>query len=64
MSVSIGVAVGTMLGALAGFFRGWVDSVIMRVVDIMLAIPGLLFAIAVVTFLGRGVCRSRSPSPS
>ena len=44
-----------MLGALAGFFRGWVDSVIMRAVDIMLAIPGLLFAIAVVTFLGRGV---------
>jgi peptide/nickel transport system permease protein len=55
LSVSIGIAVGTMLGALAGFFRGWVDSVIMRVVDIMLAIPGLLFAIAVVTFLGRGV---------
>jgi len=55
MSVTIGVTVGSVLGATAGFFRGWVDSVIMRAVDIMLSIPGLLFAIAVVTWLGRGV---------
>lgn len=55
MSVTIGVTIGTLLGALAGYFRGWVDAVIMRAVDIMLSIPGLLFAIAVVTFLGRGV---------
>ena len=55
LSVTIGVIVGGTLGAVAGFFRGWIDSVIMRGVDIMLAIPGLLFAIAVVTFLGRGV---------
>jgi peptide/nickel transport system permease protein len=39
----------------AGYFRGWVDSAIMRAVDIMLSIPGLLFAIAVVSWLGRGV---------
>jgi peptide/nickel transport system permease protein len=55
LSVTIGVSVGAMLGALAGYFRGWVDAVIMRGVDIMLSIPGLLFAIAVVTWLGRGV---------
>ena len=55
LSVSIGVSIGAVFGSLAGYFRGWVDSVIMRGVDIMLAIPGLLFAIAVVTFLGRGV---------
>jgi peptide/nickel transport system permease protein len=55
LSVSIGVTVGAFFGALAGYFRGWVDAVIMRGVDIMLSIPGLLFAIAVVTFLGRGV---------
>ncbi len=55
LSVSIGVTVGSTLGALAGYFRGWVDALIMRAVDIMLSIPGLLFAIAVVTFLGRGV---------
>ena len=55
MSVLLGVAVGSTLGSLAGYFRGAVDSAIMRGVDIMLAIPGLLLAIAVVTFLGRGV---------
>jgi peptide/nickel transport system permease protein len=55
LSVAIGVSVGAFFGALAGYFRGWVDAVIMRAVDIMLSIPGLLFAIAVVTWLGRGV---------
>lgn len=55
LSVAIGVSVGSFFGALAGYFRGWVDAAIMRGVDIMLSIPGLLFAIAVVTYLGRGV---------
>ncbi|MEO5985926.1 MAG: ABC transporter permease [Candidatus Limnocylindria bacterium] len=55
MSVVMGVSIGAFFGALAGYFRGWVDSVIMRAVDIMLSIPGLLLAIGVVTFLGRGI---------
>jgi len=55
LSVSVGVAVGVFFGALAGFFKGWVDALIMRVVDVMLSIPGLLLAIAVVAWLGRGV---------
>jgi peptide/nickel transport system permease protein len=55
LSDAIGVTVGATFGSLAGYFRGPVDAVIMRGVDIMLSIPGLLFAIAVVTFLGRGV---------
>lgn len=54
MSVTIGVTVGSVLGALAGYFRGWIDATIMRVVDVMLSIPGLLLAIAVVSWLGRG----------
>lgn len=57
LSVALGVTVGSIFGAIAGYFRGWVDSVIMRGVDIMLSIPGLLFAIAVVTWLGRGVAQ-------
>ena len=57
LSVTIGVAVGGFFGAIAGYFRGPVDAVIMRGVDIMLAIPGLLFAIAVVTWLGQGVAQ-------
>ncbi len=55
LSVLMGVTVGGFFGAIAGYFRGTVDAIIMRGVDIMLSIPGLLFAIAVVTFLGRGV---------
>jgi peptide/nickel transport system permease protein len=55
LSVVLGVSIGSLLGALAGYFRGWIDSLIMRSVDIMLAIPGLLFAIAVVSWLGRGI---------
>jgi peptide/nickel transport system permease protein len=55
LSVTIGLTIGSFFGALAGYFRGWVDAVIMRAVDIMLSIPGLLFAIAVVSWLGRGV---------
>jgi peptide/nickel transport system permease protein len=55
LSVTIGVSIGAVLGAVAGFFRGWIDAVIMRAVDIMLSIPGLLLAIAVVSWLGRGV---------
>jgi ABC-type dipeptide/oligopeptide/nickel transport system permease subunit len=55
LSVVIGVSIGAVLGSLAGYFRGWVDATIMRTVDIMLSIPGLLFAIAVVSWLGRGV---------
>lgn len=55
LSVTIGVSIGALLGAIAGFFRGWIDATIMRFVDIMLSIPGLLFAIAIVSWLGRGV---------
>ena len=55
LSVTIGVAVGGFFGAIAGYFKGSVDGIIMRMVDIMLAIPGLLLAIGIVTFLGRGV---------
>lgn len=54
LSVTIGVTIGSLLGATAGYFRGWIDATIMRAVDIMLSIPGLLLAIAVVSWLGRG----------
>ena len=55
LSVTIGVTIGVILGSLAGYFRGAVDATIMRMVDIMLSIPGLLFAIAIVAWLGRSV---------
>ena len=44
--------VGTFLGILSGYFGGWVDAVIMRVADMMIAFPGLVLAIAVAGMLG------------
>ncbi len=57
LSVTMGVIVGGFFGAIAGYFKGTIDGIIMRGVDIMLAIPGLLLAIGIVTFLGRGVAQ-------
>lgn len=45
-------AIGTALGVLAGYFGGWVDAVIMRIADMMIAFPGLVLAIAVAGMLG------------
>ena len=50
--VTVSAAIGTLLGALAGYLGGLVDIVISRVVDILLAFPGLLLAIALVAVLG------------
>lgn len=50
--VSISAAVGTVLGSIAGYYGGLVDEAISRVIDILLAFPGLLLAIAVVAILG------------
>jgi ABC-type dipeptide/oligopeptide/nickel transport system permease subunit len=47
--------VGIVLGLLAGYFRGWVDVVIMRVMDIILAFPSLLLALVLVAILGPGL---------
>jgi peptide/nickel transport system permease protein len=55
VSVSIGLSVGLVLGSIAGYIGGVVDSVIMRCMDVMLAIPGLLLAIGIVAALGQGL---------
>src|SRR3954463_13420616 len=51
VSMSLGAIGGAIIGALAGGFGGWVDTVLMRIVDMMLAIPGLLFAIGIAALL-------------
>jgi peptide/nickel transport system permease protein len=55
VSVAIGLAAGLVLGAVAGYVGGAVESVIMRCMDVMLAFPGLLLALVIVTILGRGL---------
>ena len=54
-SVIMGVFIGGAIGAAAGGIGGKVDSVLMRVVDVMLSIPGILLAIGIVAWLGRGL---------
>jgi dipeptide transport system permease protein len=49
------LVVGVVLGVLAGYFRGWVDVLIMRVMDIILAFPPLLLALVLVAILGPGL---------
>jgi peptide/nickel transport system permease protein len=55
VSVAVGLSFGLVLGAIAGYLGGIVDSVIMRLMDIMLSIPGLLLAIGIVAALGPGL---------
>jgi ABC-type dipeptide/oligopeptide/nickel transport system permease subunit len=54
-TVTFAIIIGTILGALAGYFGGWIDNIIMRVMDVLLAFPSLLLAIAIVTVLGPGL---------
>ena len=55
VSVIMGLAMGGTIGAIAGAFGGRVDSVLMRIVDVLLAIPGILLAIGIVVWLDRGL---------
>jgi ABC-type dipeptide/oligopeptide/nickel transport system permease subunit len=55
ITISLSVVVGTLLGLTAGYAGGWVDNVIMRIMDVILAFPSLLLAISIVTILGPGL---------
>jgi peptide/nickel transport system permease protein len=58
VAVAVAVVVGSVLGSLAGWFGGLVDSLIGRVMDVVLSIPGFLFAITIVAILGFGIFQS------
>lgn len=53
-SVTFSLLLGTMFGVLAGYYAGWVDEIIMRTMDILLAFPAVLLAISIIAILGRG----------
>lgn len=54
-SVTFAIIVGTFLGSVAGFVGGWIDHIIMGIMDVFLAFPALILAIAIVTVLGPGL---------
>ena len=53
-TIGFAITLGTVWGLVAGYFRGWIDEVSMRVIDVLLAFPGILLAITIVAVLGAG----------
>jgi ABC-type dipeptide/oligopeptide/nickel transport system permease subunit len=54
-TVGFAIVIGSVLGAIAGYAGGWLDTVIMRIMDVLLVFPALILAILIVTVLGRGL---------
>jgi ABC-type dipeptide/oligopeptide/nickel transport system permease subunit len=55
IAVAISAAVGGLIGLVAGYFGGWTDRILMRLIDVKLAFPGILLALVIVTVLGTGL---------
>ena len=53
--VFLAMTVGTVLGLFAGYYGGWIDKIVMRITDIIMALPSILLAIVVVSVLGPGL---------
>ncbi|MPZ53672.1 MAG: ABC transporter permease subunit [Acidimicrobiia bacterium] len=54
-TVLLAILVGAGIGAIAGYFGGWVDNILMRIMDVILGFPALILAIAIVFILGPGI---------
>jgi len=62
VSLTVGVAavllsgtIGGLIGLVAGYFGGWVDRILMRIIDVQLGFPGILLALVIITILGSGL---------
>jgi len=54
-TIAIAILIGGLIGGVCGYFGGWVDNIVMRLMDILMAFPALLLAIAIVSVLGEGL---------
>jgi ABC-type dipeptide/oligopeptide/nickel transport system permease subunit len=59
ITVGFAIVIGSFIGAVAGFFGGWTDNVLMRLMDVVLSFPSLVLAIAIVTVLGPGLINAQ-----
>jgi peptide/nickel transport system permease protein len=59
ITVGFAIILGSFIGAVAGFFGGWADNVLMRLMDVVLSFPSLVLAIAIVTVLGPGLINAQ-----
>lgn len=57
IAVGIAVLIGVPMGAIAGYYGGWTDEIIMRIIDVLYAFPFLVLAIAIIAVLGQGYWR-------
>ena len=55
VAMTFSISIGAALGIIAGYYGGWLDNVIMRLMDMMLAMPSILLAIVIVTILGQSL---------
>ncbi len=55
LAVGFSIVVGTLIGLFSGYVGGWIDDVAMRIMDVLLAFPSLVLAIAIVSVLGPGI---------
>ena len=55
LAVVISASIGGLLGLVSGYFGGWTDRILMRLIDVKLAFPGILLALVIVTVLGTGL---------
>ena len=55
IAVAISASVGGLIGLVAGYFGGWADRVLMRIIDVQLGFPGILLALVIITILGSGL---------
>ncbi len=59
LTVGFAIVLGSFIGAVAGYAGGWVDNVLMRLMDVVLSFPSLILAIAIVTVLGPGLINAQ-----
>ncbi|MFZ9972541.1 MAG: ABC transporter permease, partial [Candidatus Limnocylindrus sp.] len=59
LTVGFAIVLGSLIGAVSGFVGGWVDNLLMRIMDVLLAFPSLLLAIAIVTVIGPGLINTQ-----
>ena len=55
VSVGIGMILGVLIGGISGYFGGWVDEIIMRIIDALMAFPGIILALMLVAVFGSGM---------
>lgn len=55
VAVGISVMIGVVMGSMAGYYRGWTDTIILRIIEVMMCFPSLIIILALIAYLGRSI---------